>query len=83
MKRWTDNLFLDALYKTIVIWIVTHIIFWIIGYYGGGMMSILGFTMLWPYLGTSVWGWISGFVGMAIVYGLIYAYDVAQIKKES
>lgn len=82
MKRWTNNLFLDALYKTVVLWLIIHVIFWIAGYYWGGSMSILGFTMLWPHLETSIWGWITGIVGMLVVFGGIYAYDASKEAKE-
>ncbi|MDD3369931.1 MAG: hypothetical protein PHP50_13805 [Lachnospiraceae bacterium] len=76
MKRWTTNAALDALYKPLALLIIAHIIFFILGLYYGEMVSILGITMLWPHLETSIWGWLGGMAGALIIYGLFYAYDL-------
>ncbi|MDD2972249.1 MAG: hypothetical protein PHE02_09000 [Lachnospiraceae bacterium] len=82
MKRWSDNICLDALYKTVVIWLVLHVAFWVLGYFWGGTMSIFGFTMLWPHMETGIGGWIAGIVGALILYGAVYAYDASHQSTE-
>ena len=82
MKKWSDNIYLDAFYKTIVTWLALHVIFLVAGYFWGGTMSVFGFGMLWPHLETSIWGWITGIVGTFILYGIVYAYDMSHQSTE-
>lgn len=55
MKKWVNNLALDAVLKTVAILAILHIILIIFGTFWGQVRSALGIDMFWPH-----WEWDFG-----------------------
>ena len=76
MKKWVNNLALDAVLKTVAILAILHIILIIFGTFWGQVRNVLGIDMFWPHWEWGFWNGALGIVLAVILYIIIY-YSMA------
>ena len=82
MKLWSHNRALDALYKTLVILVVVHVLAIAISYIFTAPPALWGIRMVWPHLQIGWWPAIVSVAAAVLIWWLIWAITTPnQIEK--